>query len=252
MDSQQLESLIAESLKKFYNRRLQALQRVRLRTFLRRKNPYLLRARATEKASDLVEQLLVAHLQASDETIFGDVFFEPIAKEVSGSVVSPTLGVDMAIETENRYTAVAMKSGPNIFNHSQKLRQNDEFNSLRARLLKLNKQFDPLLGHAYGRAWQDPDKNRVYRVRAGQAFWTEITGDADFYLKLIRLMRDEPEKREKEFKEAWGAVINRLTLEFIADFCHEDGRINWEKLTQFVSGEESPDLPRLKKQMKVN
>ncbi len=244
MDSLQLEGLIAESLKNFYDRRLQALGKVKLRTFLRRKNPYLLRSRALEKASDVVEQLLVANLQASDETIFGDVFFEPIAKAVSGGVVSPTLGVDIAIETKNRYKAIALKSGPNVFNHSQKLRQNDEFNSLRGRLLKLNKQFDPLLGHAYGRTRQEPDRNRVYRVRSGQAFWAEITGDQDFYLKLIRLMKGEPEKREKEFREAWGAVVNRLTLEFIADFCYEDGRIDWEKLTQFISAEKPPELPR--------
>ena len=28
--------------------------------------------------------------------------------------------------------------------------------------------------------------------RSGQAFWQEITGDPDFYLKLIRLMKDVP------------------------------------------------------------
>ena len=84
-------------------------------------------------------------------TIFGDAFFEPIAKLCSGGTVSPSEGVDVAIETNTVYKAVAVKSGPNIFNSSQAKRQDQEFRSLRSRLLKLHKQFDALLGHAYGR-----------------------------------------------------------------------------------------------------
>lgn len=210
---------------------------------MRRKNPYLFRARAIEKASELIEQLLVAHVPASDETIFGNTFFEPIAKIVSGGVVSPAPGVDFAIETETRYLAVALKSGPNIFNASQKRRQSQEFNELRARLQKLQKQFDPVLGHAYGRLKTEPGGFRTYRDSSGQAFWAEITGDTEFYLKLIRLMRDEPTRRREEFAQAWGALVNRLTMEFVSDFCFEDGRIDWDKLTQFVSGEEPPKLP---------
>ncbi|OGO51221.1 MAG: cytoplasmic protein [Chloroflexi bacterium RBG_16_68_14] len=244
MDTRELEALIAQCLKDFYDRRKQALSKIRLRSFLRRKNPYLFRARAIEKASDLIEQLLVAHLQASDETIFGDAFFEPISKIASGGVVSPAPGLDFAVETDRHYLAVAMKSGPNIYNASQKRRQSDEFNQLRARLQKLNKQFDPLLGHAYGRKRTEAGKNQAYRDRSGQAFWTEITGDPDFYVKLIRLMGDEPQRRREEFAAEWDALSNRLAMEFVSDFCFGDGRIDWEKLTQFVSAEEPPKLPR--------
>ena len=246
-DTKELEELIAVCLREFYKRRIHKLSEIRLRPFLARKNPYLFRARAVEKASELIEQLLFAHLQASDETIFGDVFFEPIAKVASGAVVSPAPGLDFAIESETRYTAVAMKSGPNIFNASQKRRQSDEFNSIRARLHKVQKQFDPLLAHAYGRLNTEPDKFRTYRDRSGQAFWTEVTGDSDFYLKLIRLMADEPLRRQEEFELAWGALVNRFTAEFVLDFCFEDGRIDWEKLTQFVSAKVRPSLPRRKR-----
>lgn len=247
MDTGELEALIARCLKDFYDRRRQALDKVRLRPFLRRKNPYLFRARAVEKASELIEQLLIAHLQASDETIFGDAFFEPIAKIASGGTVSPAPGLDFAIESEHRYLAVAMKSGPNIYNASQKRRQSDEFNQLRARLQKLNKQFDPLLGHAYGRKQTEPGKNQSYRDRSGQAFWTEITGDEDFYLKLIRLMGDEPSRRREEFALAWDALVNRFTKEFVDAFCEPGGRIDWEKLVRFVSAEDPPKLPRRSK-----
>lgn len=158
IDSNQLQKLIAENLNEFYKSRLQRLDDLKLKTVLRRKNPYLFKALNTEKASEIVEQILMAYISSSDETIFGDKFFEPIAKKVSGGTVSPSEGVDIAIETDDRYSAYAIKSGPNPFNSSAKKRQNDEFNSLRSRLIKLRKQFDPVLAYSYGRKISSPKK----------------------------------------------------------------------------------------------
>ena len=36
-----------------------------------------------------------------------------------------------------------------------------------------------------------------------QAFWQEITGDPDFYLKLIRLMKDVPARNKPKYKPVW-------------------------------------------------
>ncbi len=184
-----------------------------------------------------MDDALVAYMIASDEGIFGDAFFEPIAKMVSGGAVSPTEGVDIVIETENRYLAIAVKSGPNIYNASQKKRQNNEFLSLRSRLLKLHKQFDALLGHCYGKMKTEPSKTKIYRDRSGQSFWAEITGDSDFYLKLVRLMKDEPARHRVVYKKAWDSAVNRFTAEFIRDFCNSDGSIDWEKFVAFNSGD---------------
>jgi hypothetical protein len=236
LDTSELEKTISECLQDFYRRRLQKLEKLRLKTFLRRKNPYLFRALAHEKASEIIEQILVSFIGASDETIFGDAFFEAIARIVSGGKVSDAEGVDFIVEFPDRVLAVALKSGPNIYNASQKKRQSQEFLAVRNRLYKIHKQFDPLLGHAYGRLKTESTKDRIYRDRSGQAFWAEITGDDDFYLKLIRLMKDEPLKHKKEYAPAWDAAVNKFTAEFIRDFCFPDGRIDWEKLARFVSG----------------
>jgi len=235
MDTGELESLISRCLRDFYERRLQRLARLQLSDFPLRKNPYLFRALATERASEIVERVLIAYLGASDETIFGDAFFEPVARIASGGKTSDAEGVDFVVESDDRILAVALKSGPNIYNASQKKRQSQEFQAVRSRLYKLHKQFDPMLGHGYGRLKTEPSKDRVYRDCSGQAFWTEITGDPDFYLKLVRLMKDEPAKHRETYTPAWDAAINRLTLEFARDFCFADGRIDWDKLVRFVS-----------------
>ncbi len=240
MDIDKLEALIKKCLRDFYERRLQKVRELKLQAFLRRKNPYLFRALGIQKASEIVERVLTDYISASDETIFGDAFFEPIARIASGNKASDAEGVDFVVESEAHITAVALKSGPNIYNASQKKRQSQEFLAVRSRLYKLHKQFDPILGHAYGRLKTEPTKDRIYRDRSGQAFWTEITGDPDFYLKLVRLMKDVPAKHRREYTPAWDAAINRFTAEFIKDFCFPDGSIDWEKLVRFVSEEKAP------------
>jgi hypothetical protein len=189
--------------------------------------------------------LLQSHLKESDETIFGDAFFEPLALFASGGTVSPTEGVDLVRETQTKYLAVAVKSGPNIFNAAQKRRQNAEFNSLRSRLQKTQKEYDPLLGHSYGRNISGPNDKKNYRDSSGQAFWEELTGDSDFYLKLIRLMKDEPLKYKEEFDKEWAAIINRLTAEFTEHFCSKEGHIDWERITKFVSAKQKPTIKRV-------
>jgi len=235
MNTDELQIVISKCLQDFYERRVRKLEDLRLKDFLRRKNPYLFKALGTQKASEIIEKILTAYIGASDETMFGEVFFEPIARIVSGAKVSDAEGVDFVIESVDRMMAVALKSGPNIYNASQKKRQSQEFSALRNRLYKLHKQFDPMLGHAYGRAKAQPTKDLVYRRSSGQAFWTEVTGDPDFYLKLVRLMKEEPARHKQKYAPAWDAAVNRFTAEFVKDFCFTDGSIDWEKLVRFVS-----------------
>jgi hypothetical protein len=242
MNANELQTLISKCLQDFYERRVRKLEELRLKNFLRRKNPYLFKALGTQKASEIVEKILTAYIGASDETMFGEAFFEPIARIASRAKVSDAEGVDFVIESEDRVLAVALKSGPNIYNASQKKRQSQEFLALRSRLYKLHKEFDPMLGHAYGRAKAEPTKDLIYRRRSGQAFWSEITGDPDFYLKLIRMMKDEPAKHKEKYTPAWDAAINKFTAEFIKDFCFADGRIDWEKLVRFVSENKDQNL----------
>lgn len=233
----ELENLIKESLEEFYTRRIAKLSGLGLRDALKKKNPYLFKAVGVQKASEIVERLLRDYMSSSDEGIFGDAFFEPIAKQVSGGVVAPSEGVDVAVETAVVYKAIAVKSGPNIFNASQSKRMNDEFSSLRSRLMKLQKQFDALLGHGYGRKRGEANQKRIYRIRSGQAFWTELTGDPDFYLDLISLMKDYPKQHRIKFEEEWNKAVNRFEKDFLNEFSTADGEIDWQKFVRFNSGD---------------
>lgn len=235
MNLKQLETLIESCLNDFYTRRLNSIHTLKLEKFLKRKNPYLTRATGSEVASEIVESLLASHVKESDETIFGDAFFEPIAKFASGGSVSDAEGVDIFIEKPDKYTTISMKSSPNCYNASQKKKQHEQFIALRNRLYKIHKQFDPILGHGYGKYNAVPNKSKIYRDLSGQRFWTEITGDDMFYLKLIRLMKDKPQGHKPIFDKEWGKAVNKFTLEFMNKYCLQDGSIDWDKLTKLVS-----------------
>lgn len=239
MNPDELEALIQNCLDEFYRRRIENLSKLSLKEVLKRKNPYLMRAIGLRTAAELVEHLLQIHTQASDETIFGDAFVEPIVLAVSAGKKSSAKGIDIEIEAET-YKAIAVKSGPNVFNSSQTARMNDEFqelqNRLRQYLKQLGKQFDPILGCSYGKRVSSPTTKRRYRIVSGQAFWKEITGDPDFYLKLIRLMRDYPEKQRERYQQEWSKVVNRFTRDLLTEFADESGSLDWEKIVSFNSG----------------
>lgn len=235
-----LEDLIKQGLQDFYQRRIDSLKGLDLRKTLTRKNPYLFRATGVQQASEIVQELLRAYISSSDETIFGDAFFEPIAKIVSGGQAGGGEGIDILKETGNRVVAISVKSGPNWANSSQKRRQKQDFEQVRQRLLKTHKAFDALLGYGYGRKYSDPEKDRPYRERSGQAFWEELTGDPDFYLKLIRLMKDYPPQHRRLYKKEWNRSVNRFEREFLQDFSTEAGDIDWEKLAEFNSSRQRP------------
>lgn len=245
LDSDKLETLIKKCLNDFHERRIEKLKKLRLKQVLRRKNPYLFKALGTEQASEIVKKILEAYISSSDETIFGNVYFEQIANNLPNITVSSGKGIDLIIEENKVVHAYALKSGPNPFNSSAKERQNTEFLELKSRLMKLQKQFDPVLAYAYGRRNTPSSGKFIYRQSSGQAFWKEITGNDDFYLKLIELMRNEPLKKMEKYKSDWDATINKFTKEFTEDFCLADGHINWEKLTQFVSATEPLKLKKL-------
>lgn len=56
---------------------------------------------------------------------------------------------------------------------------------------------------------------------------------------------------QQEFDIGWAAIVNRLTMEFSELFCLPDGRIDWERLTAYVSATIKPTMPKKRKASKT-
>lgn len=251
IDASLLENKIGDLLDVFYSKRSVALNGLKLINTLKRKNPYLYRAAGVADASEIVEEILRAHVSSSDETLFGNEFFEPLAKWVAQQAnpnhtiaTSDGEGVDITITTSISVMPIAVKSGVNVFNADSKKKQGENFATLNRRLLKLALHFDPVVGYCYGRKQQSSRSKVNFRELAGQAFWELITDENDFYLRIVRLMGQKPIEHRPAFQQSFDQAKNRFTKEFLLDFSDESGAINWDRLLEFNSGVERPKIAK--------
>ena len=231
---------IATALETFYNSLIDKIDGLDIVKIMKRKNPYLYRAKAMENASEIVENVLNAFVSSSEETIFGNCFFEPLAIAASGGNKALAEGVDIMVEHKDTNTifAVAVKSGTSVFNADSKKRQEQNFIAASKLAQQAKARYEAYIGYAYGKKKDSGrGKPKFYQELAGKAFWTELTGDEEFYLKIIRFMGDLPEQYVAQFKDSYNRAANRLVREFSNQFCADDGSIDWEKLVEFNSGD---------------
>ena len=239
VDPQEVEKAIAQSLEEFYDSLLAKIDTINITDIIRRKNPYLYRAKAMQSASEIVESVLSATVSSSEETIFGNCFFEPLAIAASGGNKALAEGVDILVEdkTNNIIYAIAVKSGTSVFNADSKKRQEQNFNAAYKLAQQAHAIYTPIIGYSYGKK-RPTGKGRptIYKELAGQDFWTELTGDPEFYIKIIGYMGNKPESYLEKYRESYNKASNRLVKQFTESFCDNDGSINWEKLVRFNSG----------------
>ncbi len=229
---------VEQNIGSFHNKRLQNLDELRLHKILKRKNPYLFRAKNILTAQDLVKVLLDAHLSSQEETIFGD-FLEGLAIFICGRVYdgrkSAAEGIDLEFSKEGIKYIVAIKSGPNWGNSNQILRMKDNF----LKAIKILKTNNPKIhviavnGCCYGKD-NKPEKGN-YQKLCGQMFWEFISGNDNLYTDIIEPLGHKAKEMNEQFLEAYPQVVNKFTLEFMNEFCI-NGKIIWEELVKFNSG----------------
>ena len=83
-DEQKVCTAIGAALTEFYTSLTGKLDKIKIDQILKRKNPYLYRAKGISSASQIVEDILSAFISSSEETLFGNCFFEPISLVVAG------------------------------------------------------------------------------------------------------------------------------------------------------------------------
>ena len=247
ISDEQITDYVESNIGTFHEKRLESLNKLNLQTLLRRKNPYLFKSKNMAVAADLIRSLLDAHLSSQEETLFGD-FLEGLAIYVAeitqGGQKSTATGIDLEFSANNARYIVSIKSGPNWGNSSQVAKLKDNFTNA-ARLIRQGNRTANVIavnGCCYGRD-SNPDKGGYFKY-CGQEFWELISGDTEFYTRIVEPLGHNAKQRNQTFSEQYGAVINRLSREFTAGFCAVDGSIDWPKLVAFSSAK--GPAPRLR------
>lgn len=228
---------VSAALTDFYTSLTKTLDNIDVDKILKRKNPYLYRAKGISSAGQIVDGILAAYVSSSEETVFGNTFFEPIAIVVSGGQKAVTEGVDITVDKNNTIYSIAVKSGTSVFNADSRKRQEQNFQSAQKRAQQAHKAFLPVVGYGYGKKKVKAGNEKFYKELAGKDFWEWLTGDAEFYTKIIRMMGTRPDEYAKNFEVAYAKAENRMVREFTIKYCRDDGSIDWDMLLRFNSGD---------------
>lgn len=236
---EEVNKFVEENIELFHLKRLGNLGNTNLKTLLKKKNPYLFKAKNIITAQELIESFLNAKLSSSEEKTFGD-FLEDLAIYVANKTLnaekSGQPGLDFEYTKEKIRYLVTVKSGLNWGNSSQWKALHDDFKRA-LRVLRQSVHIESvktILGICYGNARTSLRRGIILQV-TGQNFWYMISGEDLFYQKIIEPLGYRAKELNEEFDSKKSRIINRFTGEFIKDFCKENGEILWDKLVEFNS-----------------
>jgi len=229
---------VEEHIGTFHTQRLQNLSNLQLSKVIKRKNPYLFKAKNFQTAYDIVKGLVDAYLSSNEETIFGD-WLEGLAIFINskefGGWKSGIASIDLEFDLNKIRYIVNIKSGPNWGNSSQIKKMKADF-LIAKRTLRTSQSGLKVIavnGCCYG-CDNRPDKGDYYKY-CGQAFWTFISGDDMLYKDIIEPLGHQAKQHNEAFEKSYSQMLNKFTLEFTKSFCKENGEIDWLRLAEFNS-----------------
>jgi hypothetical protein len=244
LDIDEVTKFVDENIGSFHEAKLRSIKELKLDKLLRRKNPYLFKAKNVTTSEEFIKNIVNAHLSSQEETMFGN-FLEHLAqfvcKKIFGGHKTPGEGLDLDFTRDGIRYLVSIKSGPNWGNSQQIKKMKDNFK--KAKIIIGSQNIVCVNGCCYGR---NRHENRGdYIKKCGQSFWDFITGDSEFYKKIIKPLGLKAKERNEEFMNEYSMLLNRFSKQFMDNFCRENGQIDWEKLVEFNSGKTVMKLSKL-------
>lgn len=230
---------VEDNIGTFHQKRIDGLNDLKLNTVLRKKNPYLFKAKYLLTSEAIVKSLTDAFISSTEETIFGD-WLEGLAIFINSKVYngwkSGIVGVDLEFDRGDKRYIVNIKSGPNWGNSSQINKMIADFNTAKRTLRTSNSGMNIVAvnGCCYGRN-KNTDRGEYFKF-CGQEFWEFISGKPELYKDIIEPLGHESKERNDDFQISYAKMINVFTMQFSKEFCLDSGEINWRKLVQFNSG----------------
>ncbi len=243
LDPKVVTQYVENNIGTFHQKRIQSLDSLKLIKVLKRKNPYLYKAKYVLTAEQIIKGIVDAHISSNEETIFGD-WLEGLAIFINEKVYqgrkSGIQNIDLEFDKDNVRYIVNIKSGPNWGNSSQIKKMNADFKTAKKILRTSNSNLNVVAvnGCCYGRD-NKPDKGDYYKY-CGQKFWEFISGEENLYTELIEPLGNKAKERNDDFMKSYSQMINKFTKEFTNSFCLESGEIDWDKLVKINSATIEP------------
>ncbi len=235
-----ISQYVEQNIGTFHQKRIQSLDNLKLSKVLKRKNPYLFRAKYMLTAEQIIKGLVDAHISSNEETIFGD-WLEGLAIFINNKVFdgkkSGISGIDLEFDNEGKRNIVTIKSGPNWGNSSQIAKMILDFKTAKKTLRTSNSQLHifAVNGCCYG-IDNKPDKGDYFKY-CGQRFWEFVSGNTQLFTEIIEPLGYKAKEKNDEFLNSYSQMINKFTRQFANEFCKNSGEIDWDKLVRFNSAQ---------------
>ena len=241
LDLEKVVKYVEDNITTFHTKRIESLDKLKLSQVLKRKNPYLFKAKYMQTSEQIIRGIVDAHISSNEETIFGN-WLEGLAifinSEVYRGYKSGITGIDLEFDKDNIRYIVTIKSGNNWGNSSQIKKMLSDFKTAKKTLRTSNAQINVVAinGCCYG-IDRKPDKGDYFKY-CGQEFWQFISGDENLYTELIEPLGHQAREKNEDFMLSYSQMINKFTREFSNNFCKRNGDIDWKKLVEFNSKKE--------------
>ena len=238
LEIQKVVKYVEENIAAFHIKRIESINKLKLSQVLKRKNPYLFKAKYMQTSEQIIRGIVDAHISSNEETIFGN-WLEGLAifinNEVYGGYKSGITGIDLEFDKDNIRYIVTIKSGSNWGNSSQIKKMLSDFKTAKRTLRTSNSQINVVAinGCCYG-VDRKPDKGEYFKY-CGQEFWYFISEEENLYTELIEPLGYKAREKNEDFMLSYTQMINKFTREFSNSFCKKNGDIDWMKLVEFNS-----------------
>lgn len=200
-------------------KKLKNIKEFRVNPFLL---PYLTKfSQGNITAENLARTLVYPRmLGTSVNTSFGNAM-QSFTNEVLGAFGSLVPGIDVEYisSKDGRKKYCQMKAGSNTINKDDVATIHGHFNDAKNLAItnRVNVDItDLVVGIAYGTQnelsnhYKQLEAKHHYPILIGQDFWFDLTGDEEFYEKLINKVTDSLEKYQIDFSEEIEEVISEL------------------------------------------
>lgn len=236
-----IEQYVEEHIGEFHNNRIAKLEKMKLKRMLANKNPYMFKAKNIVTAGDFVKSLADASISSAEESIFGN-WLESVAlfvaEKVYGGYKSSAKGVDLEFDKEGIHYFVSVKSGPK-WSNSTSMAQQKKYFVLAVKTFNTSRNSKvPTMcieGCCYGNDNRDYNDSTHLKF-CGEKFWTLVSNEPTLFVDIIEPLGHKAKEKNDEYFVKYGNMINKLTKEFIADYCDEKGNINWSGIVRLNAG----------------
>jgi hypothetical protein len=157
-----------------------------------------------------------------------------VANKVYSGYKSAAEGIDLEFDKEGMHYFISVKSGPSWSNSTSMKKQKEQFvKAVNIFKTSCDKVVPTMCieGCCYGND-NKGYTNSTHEKYCGEKFWTLISGEPTLFVDIVEPLGFKAKEKNDEYIVEYGKMINKITKDFLDNYCNADNTINWDKIVR--------------------